>query len=69
MSNDTILSVPSIFKAQIAYNESINILSNNTKNDLYLLIYLVLTANKNILYYYQAMKADDSALFCEAMAT
>lgn len=67
--NDSIPSVLLIFKAQIACNESINVLSDNTKNDLHLLTYLASTANEDVLYYHQVMKADDLALFHKAMAT
>ena len=61
--------VPSIFKAQTAYDTSVNILQDNACNRLHPLSHLASTANDNVLYYHEAIKVEDSFLIRDTVAT
>ena len=56
----------SIFQGQIAYHEAINTVDDDL-NDMYPLSYLASKSNIDVLYYNQAMKAEDADDFRKAM--
>ena len=58
-------TIPSMIKAQTSFHESMNVLEDNTFNNLHPLTYLVSTANEDVICFHEAMKADDSTLFKE----
>ena len=57
----------SILKAQMQHDHIINELPDNTNNNIHPLTYMASQANTDVLYYHQAMKADDANFFKEAM--
>ena len=58
---------PSIFKAQMEYHQELHTLVDNTFNDLHPLSLIASKANNDVLYYYQAMKADNTDEFRKVM--
>ena len=57
----------SIFRAQMDYHQEIHSLADNTFNNLHPLSFMASKANNDVLYYHQAMKADDADEFRKAM--
>ena len=51
-ADQSIPSIPLIFKAQILHNELTNKLPDNTFNEVHPLTYLASTANEDVLYYH-----------------
>ena len=69
LSNPTNMQHVSIFQAQMEYHKVINILPDETYNNIHLLSYVASQANNDVLYYHQAMQSKDADSFREAMAT
>ena len=59
----THLNLVLIFKAQVAYYEIINLLSNKLFNNYYLLSLLASQVNQDALYFYQVIQSEDSDFF------
>ena len=49
------------------YQQELHLLPDKTINHLHSLLCMVSKANNNVLYYHQAMKAEDADEFCVAM--
>ena len=58
----------SIFKAKIDHYNTINVLLDNSINDIHSLSCVTSQVNNNVLYYHQAMQSDNSDTFREAIA-
>ena len=66
-SNSDSLHSISILKAQTDYENILNILPDGTNNKFHPLMFIASQANTDVLYYHQAMKADDAKFFKNAM--
>ena len=69
LNDKCVPAIPSMLKSQASCHESIKILEDKTRNQLHPLTYLESTANEDVMCFHEAMKADDSIVFKEGMAS
>ena len=65
--NNAYMHNVSIFKVQINHHNTINVLPDNSVNNIHPLSYVASHANNNVLYYHQVMQSDNSDAFRKAI--